>query len=466
MNEAKPVKKQKVIDLTQGEPFKLILIYSLPILLGNIFQQLYSMCDTLIVSRMLGPKELAAVGNTGPMSFLVLGFLYGMTSGFSVITAQRFGAQDQEGLKKSVAVNIILNGISAIVVTAIACSIATPILNMTHTPDDIFQKSQRYILIVFGGTCGLVLYNACSCILRAVGDSRTPLYFLIFSSFLNIGLDVLFIKKTGDVSGAAWATIISQGISGILCLVWILIKYPNLHVKKEHFRLSWKFIWQHLGLGMNMGFQFSITAVGIVVLQGALNSFGSIKIAAYTAAQKVEQLITTAAAVLGVAMTNYAGQNMGAGRLDRVKEGVRKAGIMSLIIGAVAGVVCWFLSDQMTSIFIDKNTVNPEDIDSILKTAKTYLHTCGIFFPILCALFVYRNSMQGIGKGFWPLMGGILELISRTIVAYTLPAVIGFTGVCAAGPIAWLAATIPLFIAYQFTIHKMLRQNESEQSIV
>ena len=453
MADTQIAKKNKVIDLTQGNPFKLIISYSIPIFLGNIFQQLYSMSDTLIVGRLLGPNALAAVGNTGAMSFLVLGFLSGMTSGFSVITAQRFGAQDGEGLKKSVAMNIILNSFSALVITLLACAVAVPILKLTNTPEEIMELSSTYILIIFGGTAGLVLYNACSCILRAVGDSRTPLYFLIFSSFLNIGLDILFIApfKMG-VAGAAWATIIAQGLSGLLSLIWIIVRYPSLRVSKHHFHIEWNFLWKHLSLGMNMGFQFSITAIGVVILQGALNLFGPLKIAAYTAAQKVEQVVTTAAGVLGVTMTNYSGQNLGAGKLDRVKSGVTSAVLLSLIVGAIACLIVWFLSDPLTSIFLDKGNISAAEIEEILDASRTYLHICGLFFPTLCVLFIYRNSLQGIGKGFWPLMGGVFELVARTVAAYTLPSLMGFAGICSAGPLAWLCATIPLAISYYITM--------------
>ena len=282
-----PAKKRRdTIDLTQGEPFKLLVVYSLPILLGNIFQQLYNMCDTIIVGRLLGANALAAVGNTGPMNFLVLGFLSGMTSGFSVITAQRFGAQDADGLRRSVAMNIVLNLVSAVVITAVACMLTMPILRLIHTPAEIISDSFAYIFAIYLGIPTMVLYNGCSCVLRAVGDSRTPLYFLLVSSILNVILDIVFIANFHmGVAGAAWATVISQGVSGVLSLLWIVLRYPMLRVRRQDFRWNWNFALKHLNVGMNMGFQFSITAIGVVVLQGALNNFGPTKIAAFTAAQ-------------------------------------------------------------------------------------------------------------------------------------------------------------------------------------
>lgn len=446
----------KNIDMTKGEPFKLLSLYSLPILAGNIFQQLYNMCDTIIVGRLLGANALAAVGNTGPMNFLVLGFLYGMTSGFAVITSQRFGAQDSTGLKKSVAMNVLLNFLSGLVITIIACSVALPILKITNTPEDILSDSFNYIFTIYLGILATVLYNACACVLRAVGDSKTPLYFLIISSILNIVLDIVFIANfRWGVVGAAVATVISQAVSGIASLIWIIAKYPNLHISKNDFKVKREFLTKHLNIGLSMGFQFSITAIGVVILQGALNKFGPTKIAAYTAAQKVEQLVTVAAGVMGITMANYAGQNLGAGKIGRIKEGVTKATIISVSFAILSALLAWLLSDQMTGIFLDKSTMDETTWNEILQAAKTYLHICSIFFPVLFILFIYRNALQGVGHGFWPLMGGVFELVARTVAAYTLPLAMGYAGVCAAGPLAWICATIPLAIAYFIIINKV-----------
>ncbi len=451
---------KKTLDMTTGEPFKLIALYSLPIMIGQIFQQLYSMCDTIIVGRLLGADALAAVGNTGPMNFLVLGFLYGMTSGFAVITAQKFGAKDEEGLKRSVAVNIILNLVSGIVITLIAAAATMPILHLIHTPKEILQQSFDYIFIIYVGIIAIVLYNGCACILRAVGDSKTPLYFLIVSSALNIILDIVFILNfKWGVAGAAWATVISQGFSGVACFIWIIIKYPMLHTNARHFFNSWNFIWKHLGVGLSMGFQFSITAIGVVVLQGALNKFGPTKIAAYTAAQKVEQLVTVAAGVMGVTVANYCGQNLGAANIKRIKEGVTKSVIISVGFALVAAVLAWTLSDQMTGIFLDKKSMDEASWIEILSSARMYLRFCGLFFPVLFVIFIYRNALQGIGRGFWPLMGGVFELVARTVAAYTLPTVMGFTGIIAAGPLAWFSAAVPLAIAYYITITHFFAKN-------
>lgn len=449
--------KKSGMDMTTGEPFKLLLLYSFPILLGNIFQQMYNMCDTIIVGRFLGPSALAAVGNTGPMNFLVLGFLYGMTSGFAVVTAQRFGAHDEEGLKRSVAINILLNFATGIIITLLACIGTRPILHLINTPEDIMEQSYSYIFIIFAGIPSMVLYNACSCILRSVGDSKTPLYFLLIASLLNIVLDIVFIANFHwGIAGAAWATVVSNIFSGILSLIWIIIKYPILRVKKEHFVFDINFAAKHLSIGMNMGFQFSITAIGTIVLEGALNMFGSTKIAAFTAAQKVEQLVTVAAGTLGITIANYGGQNLGAGRIDRIKEGVTKAIIISITFAVIAAVLALALSNQLVGLFLDRASMDSTTWNEILQSAREYLKITTIFFPVLFVIFIYRNILQSIGKGFWPLMGGVFELIARSVASFTLPLIWSFAGICAAEPLAWFAAAVPLSIAYYTIISKKI----------
>ena len=435
--------KESGRDMTVGKPSSLIIFYSIPLLLGNIFQQMYNMVDTIIVGRLLGTNALAAVGNTGPMNFLVLGFAYGVTSGFAVITAQRFGAHDERGLRWSVAMNIMLNLVIGVIITLLSCLLTMPILRAINTPAEIMEQSFTYIFIIYLGLGAMILYNASACILRAVGDSRSPLVFLIFSSLLNIVLDlVLIIFGKMGVAGAALATVISQAVAGIASAVWIWVRYPFLRVSRKDFVWESYFAVQHLRIGLNMAFQFSITAIGVIVLQGALNVFGAAKIAGYTAAQKVEQLVTVAAQTLGVTMANYGGQNWGANRIDRIKDGTNKAVIISLIFSFISLALVWLFSDQMAGMFISGS--QPE----VLGAARIYLRVCGTFFPVLFLLFIYRNILQSIGMGFWPLMGGVFELIARILVAFLLPHFIGYTGICLAGPVAWIFATLPLGLAY------------------
>ena len=453
MKERAKNRTQGTKDMTKGEPFKLILWFSVPLLLGNIFQQLYSMVDTIIVGKIIGTQALAAVGTTGPLNFLVLGFASGITSGFAVLVAQRFGAGDEKGLRRAVTSATILIAAFTVVLTLASVLGTKALLRMIHTPDDIFQDAYRYIVVIFGGMVTMMLYNFLACILRALGDSKTPLYFLILSSVLNIVLDLIFIVNFGmGVAGAAWATVIAQGVSGVLCFVYMKFKFPILRLKKEDWKAEPWMYRRHLFIGLPMAFQFSITAVGTVILQGALNLFGSTKIAAYTAASKVEQLVTQPAGTFGVTMANYSGQNLGADRVDRIKEGVTKCTVLTLIFAVLASVILFTCGEFLTSLFIDGN--QPE----VMESAMTYLRICALFFPFLNMIFVYRNMLQGVGHSLMPLMAGVFELIARAVVSFTLPGVLGFTGICLAGPIAWVAAAVPLGITYFIDIKQMMKE--------
>lgn len=438
-------------DMTTGNPVKLILFFSIPLLIGNVFQQFYSMVDTIIVGRYVGVQALAAVGVTGSLSFLILGFTFGLTGGFSVIIAQRFGANDEDGLRKSVATSTILSIISTIIITLASMLSAKPVLSLMNTPDDIINDATIYIIIIYAGTCATVFYNMIAGILRSLGDSKTPLYFLILSSILNIILDLFFILNFNmGVRGAAYATVIAQGISGILCLIYALKKYPILRLKKEDWIWDKNFALKHLNVGIPMALQFSITATGVMVLQTALNAFGSTVIAAYTAASKVEQIVTQPGISFGTTMATYCGQNLGAGKYDRIKKGVKKGSIITIMVSIIAAVVLFVFGKSLSTLFISSDQIEA------LNYSKQYLNTVAAFLPILGMLFIYRNSLQGIGDAFIPMMAGVAELVARVIVAFTLPAFIGYIGICLASPFAWIGATIPMAIKYRILIKRML----------
>lgn len=444
-------------DMTIGNPTKLILAFSIPLLIGNIFQQFYSMVDTIIVGRFVGVQALAAVGSTGSLSFLVIGFIMGLTSGFSVIISQRFGANDKRGLKRSVGTSIILCIILTIIITAVSLMTVKPLLVLMNTPSDILDDAYSYISIIFAGTGATIFYNMISSILRAMGDSKTPLYFLIISSVLNVILDLFFIINLSmGVAGAAYATIISQAFSAILCIIYTYKKYDILKLSKNDWKLKKSFALRHLRIGVPMALQFSITAIGVMVLQSALNAFGSTTVAAYTAASKVEQLVIQPCITFGVTMATYCGQNLGAGKVDRIKEGVKKCSIISIVVCVLAAVIVIFFGGTFTKLFISDADVE------VIKAAQQYLNTVAVFFPILGVLFIYRNALQGIGDAFVPMMAGVAELVARAIVAFTLPAVLGYAGICLAGPLAWIAATIPLAIAYFKRINMLTIKHKEE----
>lgn len=441
-------------DMTVGSPFKIIVLFAIPVLVGNVFQQLYSMVDTIIVGQSLGTDALAAVGSTGSLNFLVNGFSTGIAGGFAVLPAQFFGAKDEKKLRKSVAQAIWLCAFFTILLTILAVVFSRPVLMLMKTPDNIIGMADVYIKTIFWGICATILYNMCACVIRALGDSRTPLYFLILASFLNIGLDLLFIMVFHwGVFGAAFATVVSQAVAGILCVIYAIRKYSILHLTGEDFAPDFAMMRKHLGIGLPMAFQFSITAIGTVVLQSALNTFGSDKIAAYTAGCKVEQLVTQIAPAIGVTMANYGGQNLGAGRLDRIKKGVTSCTVLTISLAVISAVVLYFSGEWLAGLFISGD--QPE----VVRAAVTYVNTICVFFPFLYMIFVYRNILQGIGRSFMPLMAGVFELIARCVVSFTLPQRMGYIGVCLAGPVAWIAAAVPLCIAYYVIVGKMSKKN-------
>ncbi|MBD7916018.1 MATE family efflux transporter [Clostridium sp. Sa3CUN1] len=442
-------------DMTTGNPVKLILTFSIPLLIGNIFQQFYSMADTIIVGRYLGVDALAAVGSTGAMAFLVNGFVIGLTSGFAVLVAQRFGATDDEGVKKAFASSLILSSIMTIVVTAISMLSAKPLLELMNTPDNIMKDSLSYIIIIYAGNIAIIFYNMLASILRALGDSKTPLYFLIIASILNIVLDIVFIVNFNmGVSGAAYATIISQSISAILCAIYIIKKFPILKLKKKHFKIRKNYIQKQLRIGVPMALQFSITAAGAMVLQAALNNFGYKIIASYTAASKVQQLVMQPAVTFGVAMATYSGQNLGAGRIDRIKEGVKKCSIISIIVSIISTIVVVLFGGTFTKLFMSGNDLE------VISYAKQYLNTVSIFYIPLGLIFIYRNTLQGVGESFVPMMAGFAEMVARTVAAFTLPLVLDFTGIALADPAAWIAAIIPLTITYYNKINIIMKEKQ------
>lgn len=448
-----------MMDMTKGKPWKLILLFSIPLLIGNIFQQLYSMVDTIIVGRFVSVEALAAVGSTGAMSFLIIGFVIGITSGFSVITAQRFGANDEDGVRRSVATSIVLCIIFTILLTIIAMVGAKPMLDMMNTPANIMEDALTYILIIYAGVGATMYYNMISGILRALGDSKTPLYFLVLSSIINVVLDLLFIIQFHmGAAGAAYATVISQLVAAVLCTFYTKKRYPILALKKADFQLDWTFTCSHLNIGLPMAFQFSVTAVGIMILQAALNIFGSTVIAAYTAASKVEMLVTQPFATLGVTMATFCGQNRGANDWQRIRQGMRSCVWMGLASCLLASAINILGGHAFTTLFVSEGSVE------VYAYAQEYLTTIAIFYPMLCLLYIYRNALQGMGESFVPMMGGVAEFLARLLVCMFLPAMIGYFGVCLASPAAWIAATIPLLWKYR-AIMKQHPQTTQEEII-
>lgn len=431
-------------DMTSGNPIKLIILFSIPLLIGNAFQQLYSMVDTIIVGREIGVNALAAVGATGGLSFLVLGFVSGFTSGFSIITSQLFGANDYDKMRRSVTTAIILCVILTLVLTVISTLLTLPLLRLIQTPSAIIMGSYHYIVVIFAGMGAIVFYNMIAGVLRALGDSRTPLYCLIVASILNIILDIVFIKYVHlGIAGAAYATVLSQLVSAVLCLIYIKKKFPILKMKKGDWKLDKELAKEELRIGIPMGLQFSITAIGSIIIQAALNQFGATAVAATTAASRVEDFAMLPLNTFAVAMSTFAAQNLGAGKIDRIKEGTRNCLIMATIVSVVLMIIMIAFAHPLIGIFLKNPT------QDVLEKSQVFLNITAPFFFFLGLLIILRTTLQGLGASFVTMVAGVSELVMRTLVAFTVARIFGYAGICFAGPVAWIGASIPLIFAYK-----------------
>lgn len=445
-------------DMTTGNPGKIILSFMMPIFLGNVFQQFYNMADTIIVGKFVGTKALAAVGSTGTIMFLIFGFVIGMTSGFTVLTAQRFGAGDMKAMRKSVGGATMLSLIMTILLTGICMVSMKPLLQFMKTPADIFDDAYSYIMVICAGIAAQVLYNLLANILRALGNSKVPLYFLVFSTILNIILDlVLIIVFQMGAPGAAYATVIAQGVSGILCLLYIVKKNPILKMEKEDWHLDGQFLKRQFQVGIPMALQFSITAIGTMIVQIPLNMLGSTMVAAYTAACKIEQVVTQAFVALGTTLATYSAQNMGAGKIQRIHQGFRAASIMAFIYAIVTGILVMFYGKYMTGLFVSGN------VSEIMSAVDVYLKCTGLFFIPLAIVNLYRCGIQGMGYGILPMMAGVAELIGRGLVAVLAMQKQSYVGVCMASPIAWIFAAVLLLVMYFYIMNHDMKKLEHKE---
>ncbi|MGI5958633.1 MAG: MATE family efflux transporter [Massiliimalia sp.] len=432
-----------VKDMTAGNPVKLILFFSIPLLLGNLFQQFYNMVDAMVVGRFVGVGALAAVGATGSMMFTIIGFAMGLTLGFSVIVSQRFGAGDEEGVKRAFAMSILLSGIITAFLMIAGTLLCKPLLLLMNTPEDIMKDSQTYLGLIFLGAAAPIYYNLISSMLRALGDSKTPLYFLILSSIINVGLDLLFVISFHmGVAGVAVATIISQIVSCILCLVYMKKKHPILTLSRRHWKWDPEMVRQLVKMGLPTAFQNSVTGIGIMMLQTVVNGFGSTIVAAYTAASKVQQLSTQPLMSFGMAMATYVGQNLGAGKLQRIQKGVKDSIWIILVTSVLGYALIFFGAQPLVQMFVSQSQTE------VIEQASMYLKVTSLFYFVLGMLFVYRSSLQGLGNAIIPMISGFLELVLRVSLAFILPNFFGFQGVAMADVAAWIGAGVLLMIFY------------------
>lgn len=439
-----------VRDMTTGNSAKQILKFSLPLLIGTVFQQFYNMVDSIIVGKFLGTQPFAAVGMTGSITFFVLGLVFGACSGFAIPVAQDFGAHDEAGVRRCVANIIHIGVIFGLVMTLATTLLTRQILVWMDTPEELMQDAYDYLFWIFLGIGSLMLYNLLAGILRSLGDSTTPLIFLILSSLLNIGLDVLLVWTLNvGVKGAAIATVIAQLISGLGCLVFMIRKFPMLRLTREDLRPDLPTIRRLSGVGFPMGLQFSITAIGSIILQKSVNALGTTIIASVSAAAKVQNLVVSPMDAFGVSMATFAGQNYGAGRIDRVRRGVRQVFWMLTAYSLLALGIVYLSGSTIALLFVDASETE------ILACTQHFLIMNGLFYIPLGVIYVLRNTLQGVGFSKIAMLSGLFELVARSVMGLFVVPKFGFNAVCLAHPTAWIMADLILIVLYSILMKRL-----------
>lgn len=457
MNESRAAKKARQQLLTEGKPYKKIIGFTVPILIGSLFQQLYSMADALIISRTLGVEAFAGVSSTGSITFLILGFAQGLTAGLAISISQSFGAEDYQAVKRHYVHNMAISLAVVAVLTALSLLGADWLLSIMQTPADILDYARRYLVIIFGGMVVSMLYNFFANTLRALGDSKSPLYFLFVASGLNIVLDIVLIRFTPlGVSGAALATVISQGVSAALCLILILKKVEALSLKGYREPLQMRVILQNLRLGLPMAFQSSIIALGTIFMTYATNRMGSVAVASYSVGSKIDGIAVEPLRSLGMAMITYTAQNYGAGKYKRILQGVWQSITIAAVLSAVLGLVMFFAGRGLVYLFLGT------DDDVILSQGALLLFVHGVCYMILALLFIFRYVTQGLGQTLMPTIAGFMELVMRTVAAFILVPQFEFLGAAVSTPLSWLGAMVPVAVAYIIAAKKLHRKVADE----
>ena len=438
-----------VKNMTTGKPGKLILAFSLSLVAGNVFQQLYTVVDTMVVGKYLGVSALAALGAS---DWLMLGVIQGLTQGFGIRMAQEFGANRTDDLKKSVGSAAVLSMLSAFVLVAAGQLFARPVLTLLQTPQEILPYSVLYLRIMFAGVPVVMLYNLLACILRSLGDSRTPLNAMIVASVTNIVLDYLFVLGFGwGIAGAAAATLIAQAVSSVFCFFYIK-RITFLKLARTDFQLQRNLTARLFMLGLPMAFQNGIIAIGGMIVQFVVNGYGVIFIAGFTATNKLYGLLEIAGTSYGYAMVTYVGQNLGAGRHDRIKSGMRAAMGIAMATSAFIAVCMLVFGKYLLGLFISGT---PEVVEQTMRIAYFYLAVMSVCLPILYVLHVTRSALQGMGNTILPMMSGVAEFVMRTLSVIFLPLLLGEVGIFFAEIAAWLGADVVLVISYFYVMSRI-----------
>ncbi len=441
--------------MTEGSPLKLILGFSIPMLAGLLFQQMYNLVDTIIVGQILKDQALAAVGSTGSINFLINGFCMGMCSGFAIPVAQRFGAESYDSMRKFVGNAIVLSAIFSIVITLVVSIFCYNILEIMQTPSEIIDLAYAYISIIFFGIPVTFLYNLTAGIMRSLGDSKTPTYFLIMAASLNVVLDIVFIMVLKmNVEGPAIATVISQFVAGGSCVIYMKKKFPILKLAKSDLKLGRHHGSTLIAMGIPFGLQYSVTAIGSVVLQTAVNGLGTMAVAAMTAGAKLSMFVVCPFDALGGTMATYAGQNVGAKNIPRVKKGTWTAQMLGTIYAVVILVILFFTGRHLLTMFTETAEVIDKAMMFLLANAVTY--------TLLAAVNIFRFSIQGMGFSTFAIYSGVMEMVARILVAFTFVPRIGFAGAIWASPVAWLFAVLFLIPGFYGCCNKLEKKYAAE----
>ena len=442
-----------VQNMTTGNPVKLIVTFAIPLMIASIFQQLYNVADIILVGRLIGLKALAAVGASAPIYFTLMMITLGFTGGLTVITAQRFGAHDKEGVRKSVVHCIIASTVLSFTITLLLHFNMLNILRLMNVPEEIISDAYHFIIVLSSGLVMIVFYNLLSFFMRALGDSRTPLYFLIFSSILNIVLNIYLIYYLNfGVIGSATGTLIAIAVSVMACILYIRKKFPLLHVRRQDWKFDPQFMWQHLRIAIPMSLQFSVIAAGLLIIQAVCNSFGPDVIAAFTSVLRLEQVATQPLVATGMAIATYTAQNFGAGKIGRIRKGVLWASVISISFSLFIALLMRFTGKDLVGMFMKAQN------EGVLQIASGYLHISTLFYLFLGQIFIFRNALQGMGRAQIPLLASFIELVARSVAAIYLAHKIGYSGIYYASPIAWLGAALVVAIGYFMTIRKLRKR--------
>lgn len=437
-------------DMTVGSPLKLIIAFAIPVLIGNVFQQLYNLTDILIVGRLLGVEALAAVGVSAPIFMVLLMIAFGFTGGLTVITAQRFGAKDKAGVRSSVVHSLLSSTVLSLVMTGITLFYLPQILRVMNVPDNIMANAYKFLYVLSSGLVLVVSYNLLSGFIRALGDSKTPLYFLIFSTVLNVLLNFVFIYylKLGVVGSAA-GTLTAMTVSVVLCVIYIGRKFPILRLRRSDWYYNPAFMREHLAVAVPMAVQFSVIALGLIIIQAVCNSFGSDVIAAFTSALRIEQVATSTLVALGFSVATYTAQNYGAGKISRIRRGVVRTSLVSLSFSIFIAFLVRFGGEKMVDIFIKGEN------EHIVEVARGYLNISTLFYCFLGQIFIFRNALQGIGQSVIPMIASIVELVMRSFAAIYLASRLGYAGIYYASPIAWVGAAVVVSLGYCYSVRQL-----------